>query len=93
MQPEVEVDSKMMLEASEQHLTDFHFKEVRDGVVKLRQLGRIMTGAAALCCEFEPSLFEELNNLRVSHFETSGEELSKHGEGVCSAGVVARRLQ
>ena len=31
---------KMMLEALEQHLMDFNFKEVRDGVVKLRQLGR-----------------------------------------------------
>ena len=42
-----------------------------DVVVKLRQLGRIMTGAVALCCECEPSVFEELNNLRVSHCETA----------------------
>ena len=38
----------MMLVALEQHLTDFNFKDVRDGIVKLRQLGRIMTGSDAL---------------------------------------------
>ena len=62
---------KMVLEAFEQHLADFNFKEVRDVVVKLGQLGRIMPGAVALCCECEPSVFEELNNLRVSHCETA----------------------
>ena len=76
-----------------QHLIDFNFKEVRDGVVKLRHIGQIMTGPVAICCECGPSVFEELNNLRVSHFETSGVKLSKLGEDVRSAGVVARRLQ
>ena len=61
----------MVLEALEQHLADFNFKVVKDVVVKLGQLGRIMTGAVALCCECEPSVFEELNNLRVSHCETA----------------------
>ena len=42
---------KMMLEALEQHLADLNIKEVRDGVVKLRQFGRIMMGVVALCCE------------------------------------------
>ena len=46
---------KMMLEALEQHLVDLHIKEVRDGVVKLRQLGRIMMGVVALCCEMRVS--------------------------------------
>ena len=30
--------------------------------------------------ESEPSVFEELNNLRVTHFETAGGELSKLGK-------------
>ena len=64
-----------MPEALEQHLTDFNFKEVRDGVVKLRQLGRITTGSVALGCESVPVVFAELNNLRVSHFEIAGEDL------------------
>ena len=49
---------KMMLEALKQHLTDFNFKDVRDGVVKLRQLGRIMTGSDALGAkEYPPCLW------------------------------------
>ena len=80
---------KMVLEALEQHLADFNFKEVRDVVVKLRQLGRII----ALCCGFEPSVFEELNNLRVSHCETAEVELSKSCEDARSAEGVTRRLQ
>ena len=63
---------KMMLEALKQHLTDFNFKDVRDGVVELRQLGRIMTGSDALGCESVPAVFAELNNLRVSRFEMAG---------------------
>ena len=43
--------------------------------------------------ESEPSVFEELNNLRVSHFETAEVELSKTWEDVRSAGGVARRLR
>ena len=71
---------KKMLEALEKHLTDFAFREVRDALVKLRQLGRIMTGPVALCCECEPLVFEELNVLCILHFETAGEELSKLGK-------------
>ena len=52
---------KKMLKALEKHLPDFAFREVRDDLVKLRQLGRIMTGPVALCCECEPLVFEELN--------------------------------
>ena len=44
-----------MLKALEQHLTDFNFKEVRDGVVKLRQLGRIMTGPSPSVARVCPS--------------------------------------
>ena len=84
---------KMMLQALEEHLTDFNFKEVRDAVVKLGQLGRIMTGAVALCCECEPSVFEELNNLRVSHFGIAEVELSKSWEDARSAEGVTRRLR
>jgi len=70
---------KMTLKALDRDLTDFNIKQVRDGDVKLRQLGRIMTGSIALCCEGEPCVFE-LNNLRVSHFETAGGEPSKLGK-------------
>ena len=49
-------------------------------LVKLRQLGRIMTDPVALCCECEPLVFEELNALRILHFETAKEELSKLGK-------------
>ena len=84
--------AKVMLEALEQHLADFNFKEVRDVVVKLRQLDRIMTGAVALCCECEPSVFEELNNLCVSRCETPEVELSKLGK-VRSVGGVAVPLR
>ena len=71
---------KQMLEALEKHLTDFAFREMRDDRVKLRHLGRIMTIPVALCCECEPLVFEELNALRILHFETAGEELSKLGK-------------
>ena len=81
---------KMVLEALEQHLADFNFKEVRDVVVKLRQLGRIMTGAVALCCA---SVFEELNNLRVSHCETAEAKVAKSWEDAPSAEGVTRRLR
>ena len=43
----------------------------------MRLLGWIMTGAVAICCESEPSVFDELSNLRVSYFETAGNEPSK----------------
>ena len=86
---------KMMLEALEQHLADLHIKEVRDGVCEAAAARSDHDGCRRplMRDESEPSVFEELNNLRVTHFETAGGELAKSWEDVRSAGGVARRLR
>ena len=55
-----------MLKALRQHLADLNIKEVRDGVVKLWQLSRIMME------EGELSGLEELDYLHFSRFEPAG---------------------